>query len=177
MNFKMLSFIVLTGCIPPRMISSTHQYNVYIDPGFNDEHKRMIHSALVEWEVATNQTVTFREVATQDYSRALITIFHSTRNRMAKEYGHDLIGRANYRGEDNILVEATDLSKRDFVQTTLHEIGHAIGLDHDDDSSHRKQTVMMSHTDDSSDHLTCRDMYAFCETWGCDARQFPLCQK
>ncbi len=175
----MLGFVVLTGCVPPRMLSPTHQYNVYVSPtGFTDEQKKAIHSALVEWEAATNDTVTFREVANQeDHSQALIAIFPSTRKELEKVYGHEVIGRANYRGEDNVLFEATDVSKRDFAQAVLHEISHAIGLDHDDDMSHRKQTVMMSHTDDSSDHLTCRDMYSFCEIWWCDARRFPPCQK
>ncbi len=178
MRPPVLVFILITlaSCLPIRFISSTHQYNVYIEPGFSDGQRTAIEASLREWETATQQTVTFVEVSYEDNSQALITMTPSTKRGMVKMFPNGPIGRCQYRGSNSHIYIATDLDKRDFYQTSLHEIGHSVGLEHDTNLDHAYQTTMMVHTLDSSTHLKCRDMIAFCNIWDCNASQFPLCK-
>ena len=169
--------IALIDCSPIRFISSTHQYNVYIESGFSDEDKRAIVASFREWETATQQTVTFVEVSSEDNSQAIIVVTASTKDGMAKMFPNSPIGRCQYRGSNSHIYVATDLDRRDFYQTSLHEFGHSVGLGHDTNLDHAHQTTMMAHTLDSSTHLKCRDMIAFCDMWDCNANQFPLCKE
>lgn len=171
---------LITSCkLPIRFISSTHQYDVYIESGFSDEQRHSVVASFQEWERATQQTVTFVEVPDKDNNlQALIVVTPTTKQGLLKlDPSKQTIGKCYYWGASSHIYIATELDYRDFYQTSLHEFGHSVGLEHDLNMSHRYQTTMMSHTMDSTARVTCRDVNAFCDVWGCDASQFPVCKE
>ncbi len=152
------------------MISGSHHYDVYIDPDFMQDQRQSILNAIIEWQVDTENTITFTLIGQKTSQDPIIVILHSDQEHMQKWYHDTTIGHTEYRGADSNIQIATDLGKRDFHECVLHEIGHALGLEHDEDG-----TIMAPDTSEASSFLTCRDMHAFCKVWGCDARQFILC--
>lgn len=173
-------------CNPIRYVSDTRQYNVYIDTSFTPEQRDAIITATMEWESATLETVTFVFSIIKDKSQSLIVITPSTMTGLRilfpeefkdeEKHGMYLIGMTSHRGSDNQVYIATDISKRDFFQTALHEVGHSIGLPHDENADHEMKTTMNPDTHKSTTHLTCLDMQAFCKQWGCNYNRFPLCR-
>lgn len=170
---------MVIGCgrdLTYRFISPTRAYNTYVGSGFTKEQEQMVRDAMMEWQTSTRETVRFNEYRIVNYSQSVIVILPSYQNELARKYGKNEIGRDNWFGSDNEAFIAIDLDKRDFYETTLHEIGHALGLDHDDAPAHEHKQVMNKHSDLSSDHLTCLDMRAFCRVWDCNPNNLPLCQ-
>lgn len=176
-QFLFLPFaVLLTTCIGIRAISPTRGYNVCIKSGFSDEQRQSIVLAYTEWARATSGTVSFTKTNSPDYSQSVVIIKPVTQADLLKVYHKVLIGRNNYRGSDNFMYIAVDQSKAEFHQTALHEFGHVLGLDHDEEVSHHGKTVMTPSTNDASPALTCLDIQAFCTVWKCNASYLSPCQ-
>jgi predicted Zn-dependent protease len=152
------------------MISPSHHYDVYIDPAFKEEQQQSINNALLEWQFDTNQTVTFTVVNQKVSYNPIIVIMASDKEYFRKHHHSTTVGVANFRGIDTNIFIDVNQNKRNFHQISLHELGHALGLEHDD-----RHTVMYEWTDGASSYLTCKDMKAFCKEWNCDADSFVLC--
>lgn len=176
MKLRFLIFLLLhlSVCVPLRSIEGPH-YNVYIDPSFSTNETRLIMAALDEWESTTEGAVNFSIIKASQSGNSdtpTISFYPSTQSQMHKDYTPTSIGRTNYRGSDNEIIIATDLGITDFYKVSLHEIGHAIGLNHQD-----KNTVMNGNVDNASLHLTCIDIKTFCDVWNCDSQSMSPCQK
>lgn len=167
----LLVFLGLTGCIPPRMVSPSHHYDVYVDPAFESEQRQSIVNAVIEWEVDTEETVTFDIVNQKSSRNPLIVITASNKTFLHKHHHSTTVGYADFRGVDTNVFIDVDETPRDFHEIALHELGHALGLDHNDATG----TIMYEWTNQASSFLTCSDMVSFCKEWGCNAIDFPLC--
>lgn len=169
--------LLLTGCVKGQILSPTHHYEVFVDPRFNRAQHDMVIDAVHEWQTSTNDTVTFSFTDKPVSSQPIIVILPASQTWLKQHFKPKTpIGEAMLRGVDTNIFLATDMSNRNFYETSLHELGHALGLEHDDRLEHMLLTVMTSHCGDSSDHLTCLDMRAFCREWNCDASKFNLCK-
>ncbi len=58
-----------------------------------------------------------------------------------------------------------DLSPRVYYLTALHEIGHGLGLDHQENKD--IPSIMYPWITDVGDHPTCDDKKKLCQIWGC----------
>ena len=87
-----------------------------------------------------------------------------------------VLGYADYYhgdgGTSNEIKIADDLPDYDFAKVIRHELGHCFGLGHNEE----KYTIMYSNEWYSAEHMTCVDLQAFCDVWGCDAMKMDLCK-
>jgi len=158
---RYLALIFLTTCNPARMISPTHHYDVYVGNEFSDIQKQEINNAFLEWERSTNDSVSFSFIGGKNYSNPLIVVELIPSSQIKEIFNHHTIGRTEWRGFDSYIVISSSLNDRDFQQVILHEIGHAIGLDHGDN-----ETAMGANTELASMHLTQKDLNSFYYIFG-----------
>jgi len=150
---------------------SSHHYSYWIDPGFTSEQQIDIYNGINAWEVATNRTVTFTEVASPNNVPDVLII---------TPFGMDLardktVGWCwRYPGTTNEAIQlAANVARESFKVTVQHELGHAVGLPHD-----REGTLMYYKVGSSNaSHITCRDVEVFCTIWACDSSKMPVCQQ
>lgn len=177
----MVFLTVIMGCATfagtpsTHPLSPIHTYDVYISSSCSPSHYEEIDQAFKEWEFNTHQIVKFYRVEHAVVGRPFIGVWCRNQEQLTKIYPQQSIdGLAMYHGYDTTILLLDTMNPRDFTSVALHEIGHALGLIHPNDP--HNDTVMAAYMGQDSDHLTCRDLIAFCERWSCDAHQLPLCQ-
>lgn len=168
--------LVLAACSPSQGCSHWEEGStayVFIDDPehqFSQEEIDLIHAGFQDWEDATGGYITFEFVGGKGKG-SLIPIRPVLYQEIEEKTGHS--AETNYvpweRGGDIQL--PCDVDRESFRLITIHEIGHALGLDHDIPG-----TVMVYGVDKSPDHITCRDVEQFCEVNDCDAVSMPACQ-
>lgn len=135
MRFLILACVLsLFGCsslpMPPRSPAPPPRKEItfYVDKGFADGDKAAIYQALHEWRRALAKVADVRvhEDPRKD-ARILVTLGHWEPEEEGQILGvtSDLKGRMI-----RLDVEAINSNNLDFRQVTLHEIGHALGVDH-----------------------------------------------
>ncbi len=173
----LLISLSLTTCMHNmRAPSPTHSYNVYIHDGFSESQKESIVKGYTEWTEATDGLITFNQVSRPDHSLSMIDILPVNQDEMNALHG-DKIGWASYHGTDTNILIRTELNHRDFYQTVIHEVGHALGLDHEFNLHYSYKSTMMEHTMDSIARVTCHDLISFCKEWNCNAYEFRRCKE
>ena len=155
------------ACSPSQGCSSWGEGStayVYIDDPhglFSEEDTEQIKVVLAEWQGALDDHVVFQFVDGDDVPDSLITFRPDTLENLQRE--RDMGAVTDYtplaRGGDITL--PYDVDSETFRLLTLHETGHALGLDHDGPG-----TVMVSGTGFASDSITCQDVCQFCEVNG-----------
>lgn len=153
--------------------------HLYVDESFTNDEDQMIVSAAKEWERKTGGLVTFKihliinsgEFITLKDSKAIaITKGHVADlfvYEVEETQGH-FLGLHTKRFSTELIILNVDriddaLALR---ATTLHEMGHALGLDH----AWRKYTLMYPSDDYGAYVITEHDLEQFCLLYFCEVK-------
>ena len=144
-------------------MNSTGIYAVWIDPSFTSDQQGEIRAAIAEWNRAAEGNVFLSETAVPEGAH-VITIkprYFTLNENKAGEC-------VPYHSTIDIHQELkADRTRR----VALHELGHALGLDHSETG-----TIMCEGLSCASKNLTCADLQQFCSIWKCDASELAICQ-
>lgn len=161
---------------------------VFVDSKFDSIMVDRIHQAMLEWTQRTRGMVVWdlgiiptdvdMGEGKDDVCSNSILITAATSDstvvKKVEELKGEKIAAATYTScKFNFMLLVTDRLKtvEDFESTTLHELGHFLGL-HDVDD---KNALM--HEDDSgvAKCITASDMEQFCKKWNCDPTSMDVC--
>lgn len=139
------------------------------DPNISGEERQILSDCLQEWEEATDGWLDF--VVVSDPSDAVITIEFDTLQAIKEETGWGAWTYYEVHEAGGDILMPNDAHPVTLRRLCLHEVGHAIGLDHG-----APGTVMMNNTNHSADEVTCSDVWQLCGQSGCDALSMPPCE-
>lgn len=171
--------LICTSCAPSDGCRSWEEgETVYVwvdDPEqqFSETQRNSIHRAVLEWETALDGFVTF-ELTEGKGNDNLIVIRPSYRAEIREADGFDAVTHFVPWERGGGIVMPIDVSDWEFHAVMLHEMGHALGLDHDSG----RDTIMQPGLESGDvDYVTCRDIEQFCLHNDCEAEEFPPCLK
>lgn len=154
--------------------------HIYVDNSFEENENLMIKQAAEQWEKKTNGIVTFKvhyfttatEYLTLRDSKALpmtkVNLGDPFTEEVEDEAGK-LLGLYTRRFHTELIVLNVDRIRDmlEFRATTMHELGHALGLEHNP----REFTLMYPSEDFGAHSITKYDLAAFCEIYFCDPKK------
>lgn len=168
MTKRILTFVLCTGC--SYNVPADHRLQLYVDQeGFTTGEIADIYSAAIEWQWATGETVKF-VITGVDQGSHLVHVKAVKKGDIGKNSGECMIDPTASTIQVRLVPTTQGTSVSNFPKIAKHELGHALGLDHD-----VMGTVMCEHTGCSNSMVTCRDVEKFCEVWKCDAETLPAC--
>lgn len=160
---------LLSGC---GWVRGSGHYHVWIDPSFPEEKRTEIQETISYWQERVNSTVQFTETDDENASGDVIRFHPTTYEKLSKEEPPDnsgdwTLGYCSYDGTSSDIQLAANMNTPQFTKVAQHELGHALGLEHEPGG------VM----DPGWNHylVTCQDVYQFCTVWNCNAEQLHGC--
>jgi hypothetical protein len=155
---------------------------IYIDRKFNPQQKNLIHIAATEWQNKTKGIVKFT-IATLPVST--LNVDNSVVINCVSPDDPEIIfvdaiagGTSQHLGLTNMsaiipnvkIVDSRITSSHTFKSVILHELGHVIGLKHNE-GTHGLNSVMFSSADFGSDSITSVDLENFCTVYQCNYKE------
>jgi hypothetical protein len=148
-----------------------------VDRNFSEEEFGIITGAALEWHLATSGLVTY-DVVRMPYGGAIdmrnsiifinITpdfpevIAQDTYSQAGNNVGfYDVKYMVPYIG-----LIPSRIDDKDYKAIVLHELGHSLGLEHNEDEP---GTLMYPSIDVGADYITDIDLQHFCKIYKCDA--------
>jgi hypothetical protein len=164
----------------PRPISR----NVFLPDDFTEEQKQDIKAALSEWEEKTNGSIKFNIF--EHYDKRIINSLTIRRitliildipedapmvkeldERESKKAGEKRYVCGYFNQDDPLptvnIVSSRIKSQEIYTSVVEHELGHALGLEHNPDQN----SVMYADQDYSAKHIAPGDVQAFCRLHPC----------
>jgi predicted Zn-dependent protease len=188
--------ILFIACISPHYPVPLNPNNlvktVYIDKAFNYKEEGFIIDAIKEWECATNYRLKYTVVFKYDNVKSI----DPTTSLLIRKVNHNdplIIESDNYREQHEkqttkrhtvglfhsdknitpeILLVDDRLTNYSYKIVAMHEIGHALGLDHNPSTN----TIMYRHSDMSQSYITSEDIKDFCEHYTCEPHERKSCR-
>lgn len=158
----------------------THYHKIlYVDPNFSDEEFSYISLAADEWEEKTQHIASFTVIK---LPQERIEFGKSILIHKVNQYDPIILFLDKYKkteidgfyDKDNILenikIVSFRLTSKTYKQTVLHELGHALGLEHNKGID-GMGTLMYPSIDMGADHITDTDIENFCIIYHCDAKK------
>ena len=150
--------LFLAGCAGP---SST--YRVYVDSDFSQGERNVIQASLNDWTTKSNGLVTFQVDVVKTWGTQVpkhtIKVISSTQAVVSEACFEDAAGCTVKTKDESVADSSRIYLPMDrqfggfFSSVVRHEIGHSLGLKHDE-----SDPLMKKHIDDSSARVTCRDV-------------------
>lgn len=162
----------------PKISYEEYVYNtLYIDNNFTDSEVDIILSATWEWSNKTQHRVNYKVVILNDYHQDLDLKNGILFNKLNQyniniydlDHQKDTITLGYYSNKKviaNINIVADRLNEDSYKDVVLHELGHSLGLHHNDDSS----TLMYPYIQYPQNGLTKKDIDAYCDLHKCKSR-------
>lgn len=158
---------------------------LYLAGNIYGEQTSEIASAVIEWNTATHGQVVFDIVPITDTTEikdpALVII-----NVPIDDPRIMVLDRANshstmgYFADDQvpyIALVKDRMEEGDMAPVVLHELGHALGLQHPNSAAHPYDGVgslMFASMSGGSHHITNQDMAQFCKLYGCNSWEYDV---
>lgn len=163
--------------------SQTHvHWNLYIDKNIDTFHDVQIKTAAYRWTKATNHIAEFdvevlspenRNRARHDPHALFITTITEDNPDIIRidEDSHDITAAyCNIRMSLPTLAYVEGrINDKSFEKITMHELGHALKLEHTADGPAGAGHIMCHAADLMSEGITKEDLEQFCTVWHCDA--------
>lgn len=178
-NLRCTQLTQIKGCV---FGAETIVRYVYIDDSFNDWQVKLIKEAMVEWEQKTHHQVLFINYTGFNIKAKHLNLEGNSNNLLIKKVSKDdaevreiekdrntiIIGFYNGTSAIHTILLIYDrgamLYDPDYFRSTaIHELGHAINIDH----TKVENTIMYPTMDKSSNHLSPEDIRIFCKEYYC----------
>lgn len=171
---------------------------VLIDFKFSNDEREQIISAVKSWECSTNGILQFTIIDSYDFTYSVnnfnpIVIMkvisdkdeivaadvyttqvdkdHPTDGK--KRYVVGLYVSAKNDEPNKIMLVANRIANDNYYALSLHELGHAFNLHHNDS----RDAVMFRHLDEGAKNITRNDLISFCNEYGCNEKELIICEK
>jgi hypothetical protein len=151
---------------------------LYLDRDFTEEQQQIITDAATRWNTATNHIVDFQVALLPDHSwaqhlnQAIVVVVESEdhpdvlfRDAAADEGNYAIAFFDGSRPIPMLAVITSRLNGDNFEKTILHELGHALRLEH----SQEDFTLMNRYSITMANGITRSDLIQFCKIYHCDA--------
>ena len=162
----------------PKVYSENVHKTLYLDNTFDDDEIDFIIAATLEWNVATEGRVIYDVAMLPTTNRAKVLadgiIVIKVTPDFPKVILYDLTNQNNTLGywEENegpipyIGIISSRISNARYKSVVMHEIGHSLGLKHNEGES-GIGTLMYPTIDEGSNTITPADIKKFCELHRC----------
>lgn len=155
---------------------------LYLERGIYDEEMFHIIAAAIEWNEVTDGQVIFdvKRLPQRNIDMSNSIIFIDVNPDYPEIILLDAINNnttLGYFDSGNgfpfILLVDERISDGIYNAVIMHELGHALGLEHIK-GSEGIGTLMYPITDVSANHITKTDLYYFCKLYNCDSSKFHV---
>ena len=150
---------------------------LYLDEAFNQEEVELIGEAAEEWSLSTDGIVTYTirqfPVEKVDYVNGIVIMkvnhYYPDVMEIDLALSQYTLGYCNSNGRIKHIGLVYDrLEDETFKPVVLHELGHSLGLKHNEDED-GVGTLMYPSIDKGAPYITDKDLTHFCALYHCDA--------
>lgn len=176
-----IGFFIAVLQYSPREIKYTEYTHdiLYVDKTFTDDEVEYILAATWEWSKATDGRVTYDVVFLSSYNK--IDFKHGILLNKVSEDNIEILAldRLNHNSTlgyytnsgfmPQIVLVSNRISEREYKMVVMHEIGHSLGLKHNE-GDEGMNTLMYPTVELQSDYISETDLKNYCKLHHCQSK-------